>query len=110
MKTIQVLSILLILIICQQTSFCKTSNDPEIAINTFIEKTKLLNLEEMLKCCAIDEYINNNDFAKAVAYTRSIILGKQVIPNQYKVYHDINRYNRISYFIVDPKNWTTYGV
>ena len=60
-------------------------NKDEVIIN-FVENLKKLDLDEMLKCCAIDDYVKYNDFANEVSYINTFIVGKHLFPKNTKYF------------------------
>ncbi len=67
---------------------------PDKVIKKFFDETRNLDLEGMLGCFATDEYVQNYDFRKFVGSIGAVILDKQLLPNRYPIYKELNKQNR----------------
>ena len=65
MKIRRLLILIIMMIISIPTCISQDNDQPEGIIRRYVESVKLLDLNGMLKCFAIDEYVNHFDYFKA---------------------------------------------
>ncbi|RPJ75412.1 MAG: hypothetical protein EHM20_08975 [Alphaproteobacteria bacterium] len=81
----------------QLTTACaQDRSNPENVIKSYFSETKKQNLSGLISFFAIDKYINNFNFKHYSQELGIITPTSQLLPEQYSIYQELNKYFRSS--------------
>ena len=109
MSKYNIIFIIFILIV-NNLSFSQDTSSPEKIIESFIIETSKVNVDKMINCFALDEFIENYDFKSVYKVIGVISAVGDYFPNDYPEYQKINKYTRMMLIIAELRKYFNFLV